>query len=151
MVGEAVAHVAQTTLLDVLLDGVERLFLGDFHLGIGPAGNLDDHVENAIVPICKERDVVERGDDLTALLDVDAMFCYYIDWILEAKRSHVWLKVDIPRVLGAPMSRGVYSGKASEIGGRAEGDGTEHTGHCGRREEANLMRDSTGGTPCRHG
>ena len=59
VVGEAVAHVAQATLLDVLLDGVERLLLGDFHLGIGPAGNLDDHVENAIVTIRKERDVVE--------------------------------------------------------------------------------------------
>ena len=76
MVGEAVAHVAQATLLDVLLDGVERLLLGDFHLGIGPAGNLDDHVEDAIVPICKERDVMERRDNLAVLLDVDAMFCY---------------------------------------------------------------------------
>jgi hypothetical protein len=84
VVGEAVAHIAQATLLDVLLDGVERLLLGDFHLGIGPAGHLDDHVENAIVPICKERDVMERRDDeLAVLLDVDAVFCY-IDWILEA-------------------------------------------------------------------
>jgi hypothetical protein len=75
VVGEAVAHIAQAALLDVLLDGVERLLLGDFHLGIGPAGNLDDHVENAIVPICKERDVMERRDDLAVLLDVDAVFC----------------------------------------------------------------------------
>jgi hypothetical protein len=108
VVGEAVAHIAQATLLDVLLDGVERLLLGDFHLGIGPAGNLDDHVENAIVPICKERDVMERRDDLAVMLDVDAVFCY-IDWILEAGRSHVCQKVDIPRVLGAPISRGPYS------------------------------------------
>jgi hypothetical protein len=110
VVGEAVSHIAQATLLDVLLDGVERLLLGDFHLGIGPAGNFDDHVENAIVPICKERDVMERRDDLAVLLDVDAVFCY-IDWILEAGRSHVCQKADIPRVLGAPMSRGPYSGE----------------------------------------
>ena len=122
MVGEAVAHIAQATLLDVLLDGVERLLLGNFHLGIGPAGNLDDHVENAIVPICKERDVMERRDDeLAVLLDVDAVFCY-IDWILEARRSHVCQKADIPRVLGAPMSRGLYSGKGDEFGRRARGE-----------------------------
>ena len=78
--GEAVTHIAQATLLDVLLDGVERLLFGDLHLGIGPAGNLDDHVENAIVPICEERDVMERRDDLAVLLDVNAVFCY-IDWI----------------------------------------------------------------------
>jgi len=60
VVREAVAHVAQATLLDVLFDGVERLLLGDFHLGIGPARNLNDHVENAIALICKERDVMER-------------------------------------------------------------------------------------------
>ena len=76
MVGEAVAYIAQATLLDVLLDGVERLLLGDFHLGIGPAGNLDDHVEDPIIPICKERDVMKRRDNLAVLLDVDAMFCY---------------------------------------------------------------------------
>ena len=76
MVGKAVAHVAQATLFDVLLDGVERLLLGDFHLRIGPAGNFDDHVEDAIVPVCKERDVMERRDNLAVLLDVDAMFCY---------------------------------------------------------------------------
>jgi len=111
VVGEAVAHIAQTTLLDVLLDGVERLLLGDFHLGIGPAGNLDDHVEDAIVPICKERDVMERRDDLAVLLDVDAVF--------EGVGS-----ADEPRAV---------------------------LGHGGRREEAELMRESTGGAPYRHG
>jgi hypothetical protein len=60
VVGEAVAHVAQAALLDVLLDGIERLFLGDLHLGISPAGDFDDHVEDAIALICEERDVVER-------------------------------------------------------------------------------------------
>jgi hypothetical protein len=111
MVGEAVAHITQATLLDVLLDGVKGLLLGYFHLCIGPAGNLDDHVENAIVPICKERDVMERRDhELVVLLDVDAVF-YCIDWILKARRSDVCQKADIPRVLGAPMSRALYSGK----------------------------------------
>lgn len=74
MVREAVAHVAQAALLDVLFDGVERLFLGDFHLGVGPAGDLDDHVEDSITPIGEERDVVERGDDLAVMFDEDAMF-----------------------------------------------------------------------------
>lgn len=44
VVGEAVAHVAETALLDVLLDGVEGLLLGHLHLRVGPAGDLNDHV-----------------------------------------------------------------------------------------------------------
>ena len=74
MVGEAVAHVAQATLFDVLLDGVERLFLGNFHLGIRPTGNFDHHVENAIGLIGEEWDIMERRDDLAVLLDIDTMF-----------------------------------------------------------------------------
>jgi hypothetical protein len=71
--GEAVAHVAQATLLDVLLNGVERLLLGDLHLGIGPAGNFDDHVEDAVVLVRKKGDIVEGRYDRAILLDVDSM------------------------------------------------------------------------------
>lgn len=60
---KAVAHITKLALLDVLLDGVERLLLGDFHLCVGPPGNFDDHVKNAILLISVERDVVERRDD----------------------------------------------------------------------------------------
>jgi len=63
MVGEAVPDVAQSTLLYVLLDRIEGFFLGNFHLGVGPAGNLDYHVEDTLVLIGKERDVVEWRDD----------------------------------------------------------------------------------------
>ena len=59
MVGEAVTDKAQTTLLDVLLDGVESFLLGDLQLGVRPARNLDDHVEDAIVGIGEKRDIVE--------------------------------------------------------------------------------------------
>ena len=114
MVGEAVAHVAQATLLDVLLDGIERLLLGDFHLGIGPAGNLDDHVEYAIALIGEERDVVKRGDDLAVLLNVDAMFWLAKSIISVERHCFKFLKLDIPRVFGAPMSRGVYSEEVGE-------------------------------------
>lgn len=43
VVGETVSDVSELALLNVLLDRVERLFLGDFHLGVGPSGNLDNH------------------------------------------------------------------------------------------------------------
>lgn len=69
MVGEAVADETQATLFDVLFDGVEGLLLADFHLGVGPAGDLDDHVEDAIVPVGEKRDVVEGGNDLTISFD----------------------------------------------------------------------------------
>jgi len=62
VVREAVTDIAKLASLDVLFDGVEGLFLGDFHLGIGPSRNLDDHVEDAILLISVERNVMERRD-----------------------------------------------------------------------------------------
>lgn len=74
VVGEAVPHVAQFSSLDVLFDGVEGLLLGDLHLRVSPSGDLDDHVEDALVAIDEEGEVMERRDDRAVLLDVDAMF-----------------------------------------------------------------------------
>ena len=68
MVGETVTDVAQLSTLDVLFDWVEGLLLGDFHLGVGPTGNLDDHVEDAIGLVGEQRNVVPRRDDLSLLL-----------------------------------------------------------------------------------
>ena len=58
MMGETVANVAQSTLLDILLDGVEGLFFTDLHFSVGPAGNFDDHVEDPVVLVSEEGDVV---------------------------------------------------------------------------------------------
>lgn len=74
MVGETVADETQTTFFDVLLDGIEGLIPGDFDLGIGPTGDLDNHVEDAIALISKERNVVEGGDDASTVFRVDTMF-----------------------------------------------------------------------------
>jgi hypothetical protein len=91
LVGEAVPHVAELALLDVLLDGVEGLLLGDLsmqsaccssrstletthlHLGIGPAGHLNDHVEDRLLLVGVEGDVVPWRDELAVLLDEDAV------------------------------------------------------------------------------
>ena len=75
VVGEAVAHVAQTTLLDVLLDGVEGLLLRHLHLRVGPAGNLDNHVQDAIVAVSEQRDVVPARDGAAILLDIHTVLC----------------------------------------------------------------------------
>jgi len=74
VVGETVANETQPTLLDVLLDGIERLLLGDLEFGVGPTGDLDNHVEDAIALVGKERNVVEGGDDGSVLFWVNAMF-----------------------------------------------------------------------------
>ena len=71
--GEAVANETQTALLDVLLDGVERFLLGDLELGVGPAGDLYNHVQDTITLVGKEGDVVEGGDDGSVLFRIDAM------------------------------------------------------------------------------
>lgn len=73
MVREAVAHVAQAAFLDVLLDGVERLLLRDFHLSVGPPRDLDDHVQDAIVLVGEEGNVVPGRDDVTVLFEKNAV------------------------------------------------------------------------------
>jgi hypothetical protein len=74
VVGEAVANETQTTLLDVLFDGVEWFLLGDLELGVGPTGDLYNHVEDAIVLVGKESNVVEGGDCGSVLFRIDAVF-----------------------------------------------------------------------------
>ena len=60
VVGETVSDETELALLDVLLDRVERLFLGDLHLGVGPSGNLNDHVEDGLGLVGEEWDVAAR-------------------------------------------------------------------------------------------
>jgi len=62
MVGEAIANVAQSTLLDILFDGVESLFFTYLHFSVGPAGNFNDHVEDAVILVREEGDVVPWAD-----------------------------------------------------------------------------------------
>jgi len=95
-VREAVTNVAKLALLDVLLDRVERLLLGDLyprqirkcsdgiwvakgtvsthlHLGVGPARHLNNHVQDGLALVGVERDVVKGRDGLAILLDEDAV------------------------------------------------------------------------------
>lgn len=92
LVGETVADEAQLALLGVLLDGVEELLLGDLGcfqsalsvvgigsrisyllLGVGPTGDLDNHVQNGLLLIGVEGDVVERRDGHAILLNIDTV------------------------------------------------------------------------------
>lgn len=95
LVGEAVADEAQLALLGVLLNGVEELLLGDLGsiesqsvrtidrtldrrnsyllLGVGPARNLDDHVQDGLLLVGVEGNVVEGRDGDAILLDVDTV------------------------------------------------------------------------------
>ena len=78
VVGEAVPHETESVFLYVLLDGVEGLVLGDLHLRVGPAGDLDDHVQDAIVLVGEEGNVVERGDDSAVALREDTVLCRWV-------------------------------------------------------------------------
>ncbi len=42
---ETIGDKSQLAFLFVLLDRIELFLEADFHLGIGPPGNLNDHVE----------------------------------------------------------------------------------------------------------
>lgn len=123
VVGEAVADEAQLAALDVLLDGIEGLFFRDLHLRVGPTGDLDDHVQDALGLVGEERDVVEGRDNGAILLDIDAVFCS-IDKVSgqAAGRNRV------PRVLGAPTRRVVYSGDGQRRLGRRGADLREAMG-----------------------
>jgi hypothetical protein len=96
LVGEAVPHETELALLGVLLDGVERLLLADLlenvskaplnaglhgrqlkkthlHLGIGPAGHLNNHVEDGLLLVGIEGNVVPWRDELAVLLNEDTV------------------------------------------------------------------------------
>jgi hypothetical protein len=45
----------------------------DLKLGVAPTGDLDDHVEDALLGIGVEGDIVESRNGDTVLLNVDAM------------------------------------------------------------------------------
>lgn len=47
--------------------------IANLQLGIGPARNLDNHVQDCLILVGIERDVVERRDGDAILLDVDAV------------------------------------------------------------------------------
>jgi hypothetical protein len=108
VVREAIADETQATFLDVLFDRVEGFFLGKLHLGVGPSGNLHDHVQNAIALVRKKWDVMKRRHDATIVLDVDAMICQYGS---QSDSSFAVRCVSVPSVLGAPMRRGVYAAR----------------------------------------
>lgn len=74
VVGEAVTNKTQTVLLDVLLDGIQRFLFGGLELGVSPTGDLDNHVEDAIALIGKERNVMEGGYDVSVAFKIDTMF-----------------------------------------------------------------------------
>lgn len=59
LVGERIANVAQLALLRVLLEGVKRVPLADLDLGVGPARDLNNKVQNAVGLISVQRHVVE--------------------------------------------------------------------------------------------
>jgi hypothetical protein len=43
------------------------------HLGIGPAGHLNNHVEDGLLLVGEQRDVVPWRDELAVLLNVDTV------------------------------------------------------------------------------
>lgn len=51
----------------------ERRRATNLELGVGPAGDLNDHVEDGLLLVGVQGDVVEGGDGDAILLDVDAV------------------------------------------------------------------------------
>jgi hypothetical protein len=74
VVRETVSNVSQSTFFNILLDRVELLLLGDLHLGVGPARDFDDHVEDTLALVGEEGDVMEGRDGGAICFDVDAVF-----------------------------------------------------------------------------
>jgi len=137
VVGEAVADETQTTLFDVLLDGIEWLFLGDLELGVGPAGDLDNHVEDAIALVGKERNVVEGGDDGSVLFWIDTML--WREMVSQLATDVCGIVRDLPKVWGAPTTRVENSGGTMRWRRQEEEEEEKRTVNHGR------CRKETGG------
>jgi len=73
LVREAVSDKAKLALLGVLENWVELILLGDLHLCIGPAWDLNDHVKNGLLLIGVQWDIMEGRDWLTILGDEDTV------------------------------------------------------------------------------
>jgi hypothetical protein len=58
----------------LLFNGVERLMRDD-HLRVCPSGDLDHHVQDALLLIRIERYVVHGRDDPAIVLDIHPVFC----------------------------------------------------------------------------
>jgi len=101
LVREAVADESELALLDVLLDGVEELFLRDLELAVCPSWDLNNHVQDGLLLIGIERDIVEGRDRDAILLDVDAM--------LESVRCSDLSSL----VLGSHCGGGRFNGRSS--------------------------------------
>jgi hypothetical protein len=86
-------------------------------LGVGPAGDLDDHVQDGLLLVGVERDVVEGRDGHAILLDVDA--------VLKSVRS-----ADLAGGVdarGVGHSLGHDCGDSCVLGGIGDGGGREVT------------------------
>ena len=70
---ETVADESELALLDILLDRIEGLFLGNFHLCVRPSGNFDDHVQDPRLLVREEWDIMPWRHNLTVELGIDAM------------------------------------------------------------------------------
>lgn len=90
LVWEAVADEAELALLDILLDGVEGLLLGDLKLAIGPSWDLNDHVQDSLLLVGVQWDIVERRDWLSILLDVNTVLQGVWSTNLADRVAHFW-------------------------------------------------------------
>lgn len=113
VVGEAVSNETQTTLLDVLFDGIEWFFLGDLEFGVGPAGDFDNHVEDTIALVGKERNVVEGGDDGSVLFWIYTVF--WQELVNQLATDVREIVRDLPKVWGAPTTRVENSAEGDEV------------------------------------
>ena len=82
-------------------------------LGVGPAGDLDDHVQDGLLLVGVERDVVEGRDGHAILLDVDA--------VLESVRSADLAGGEDARGVGESLSHGC--GDSGILGRMMDGGG----------------------------
>ena len=113
VVGEAVANETQTALLDVLFDRIEWLLLGDLEFSVGPAGDFDNHIEDTIALVCKERNVVEGGDDGSVLFWIYAMF--WQELVSQLATDVREILRNLPKVWGAPTTRVENSVEGDEV------------------------------------
>jgi hypothetical protein len=76
MMRKTIPDKSQFALLDILLDRIVIIVLGNLLLGIRPAGDLDNHIEN-LRTCCgrrgEKRDIMPCRDDNSILFEEDAV------------------------------------------------------------------------------
>lgn len=82
MIWKSVGDIAQSTMFDILLDGIECFTSGNFHFGIGPPRYFNHHVVNIIWIVSTQWNVVKGRNRISILISKINAVVFWVGFAL---------------------------------------------------------------------